>query len=390
MSVQVHAQSVFWLDQDEQDRFWSRLKRTLFLSLTLHLGVLVVAAGLRLPQRGERPLASVEVSLVSIPAPTNRTDTAKPVPSPPRPVPVPKRSAESIKSAESKPAPAHQAIPEPVPQAGPQPTAEPNPALQAALEAVKRAQPKSVPIPLVAPLKPDPIPVVPPPRQSVAKDILRDLELPPEAPKFGDLAPTKSVDKPRPATKAKVPDLPRVPDMASEQTVNPPRPAVEDVPQEPSLSERLSREFQEELSKVKQFQPAAKLEIPKEAPVKPVPQLEASVPAAATTPQTMLKTSGSSGTNPYWARIEAIIKSHWEPPPIDVGGRTYSVVVKFRFYRNGTVKDVGIQQTSGSGYFDMAGQRAVLKQRQYPPFPSDMPEAYQDVEMVFRVGEAAG
>jgi len=103
-----------------------------------------------------------------------------------------------------------------------------------------------------------------------------------------------------------------------------------------------------------------------------------------------LKTSGSSGTNPYWARIEAIIKSQWEPPPINVTGQTYSAVVKFRFYRNGTVKDVEIQQTSGNSYFDLAGQRAVRKQPKYPEFPTEMTESYQDVEMVFRVGETAG
>jgi colicin import membrane protein len=38
----------------------------------------------------------------------------------------------------------------------------------------------------------------------------------------------------------------------------------------------------------------------------------------------------------------------------------------------------------------MAGQRAILKPRAFPPFPAEMSEAYQDVEMVFRVGEAAG
>jgi colicin import membrane protein len=88
--------------------------------------------------------------------------------------------------------------------------------------------------------------------------------------------------------------------------------------------------------------------------------------------------------------VEAIIKSQWEPPPIDVGGQTYNVVVRFRYYRNGTVKDVTVQQTSGNSYFDDAGKRAILKPRQFPMFPSDMTEAYQDVEMVFRVGESAG
>jgi hypothetical protein len=54
------------------------------------------------------------------------------------------------------------------------------------------------------------------------------------------------------------------------------------------------------------------------------------------------------------------------------------------------VKDIAVQQTSGNSYFDMAGQRAILKPGQFPAFPADMTDAYQDVEMVFRVGESAG
>jgi hypothetical protein len=54
------------------------------------------------------------------------------------------------------------------------------------------------------------------------------------------------------------------------------------------------------------------------------------------------------------------------------------------------IKDVTIQKTSGNNYYDMAGQRAVLRPRQLPPFPSDMTDGYKDVEMVFRVGEPAG
>jgi TonB family protein len=217
----------------------------------------------------------------------------------------------------------------------------------------------------------------------VAKDILKDLELPPDAPKFGELTPAKSVAQPTPQAqkRVKVPELPLIPEAM-------PKPVAQ-APQRSSISEDLNRELEEELKKMKQFTPAARIETPQVTPAKPVPRQEAAIPQV-TAPQTQLKTSGSSGTNPYWARVESIIKSHWEPPPIDVTGQMYSVVVKFRFYRNGTVKDVGIQQTSGNGYFDMAGQRAVLKPRAFPPFPADMTESYQDVEMVFRVGEAAG
>jgi colicin import membrane protein len=329
--AQVYA--AFWFDRDQEDRFLRCLGRTLTISLGLHVVVLLVVMGIRLAPHGERPLAAVEVNLISLPTPLRTIEQPRPV--------------EPVKRAEAKPSPA--------------------------------------PAPPVRTTAPAPTPVSVPARPSVAKDILKDLELPPDAPKFGELTPAKSVAQPRAqaAAKIQVPDLPRIPDVP-EHTIKTPQ-----APQRASISEELDRELEEELKKLKEFKPAAKLDIPKETPVKPVPQQEAAIPQVKA-PQTQLKTSGSSGTNPFWGRVEAIIKRNWEPPPIDVTGAAYSAVIRFRYYRNGTVKDVAVQQTSGNSYFDMAGQRAVLKPGQFPAFPADMTDAYQDVEMVFRVGESAG
>jgi len=321
----------FWFDRDDQDRLFRRLGRTLTVSLALHVVALLVVMGLRLAPHGERPLAAVEVNLVNLPTPLKTVEQPRPV------------------------------------------------------EPVKRAEAKSAPAPPVKTSAPAATPVSVPARPSVAKDILKDLELPPDAPKFGELTPAKSVAQPRAQAPAKilVPDLPRIPDVPEHAMKSP------QTPQRTSISEELDRELEEELKKVKEFKPAAKLDIPKEAPIRPAPQQEAAIPQVKA-PQTQLKTSGASGTNPFWGRVEAIIKSQWEPPPIDVGGQTYNTVVRFRYYRNGMVKDVAVQQTSGNSYFDDAGKRAILKPRQFPMFPSDMTEAYQDVEMVFRVGESAG
>jgi len=321
----------FWFDRDDQDRLFRRLGRTLTVSLALHVLALLVVMGLRLAPHGERPLAAVEVNLVNLPTPLKTVEQPRPV------------------------------------------------------EPVKRAEAKSAPAPPVKTSAPAATPVSVPARPSVAKDILKDLELPPDAPKFGELTPAKSVAQPRAQAPAKilVPDLPRIPDVPEHAM------KIPQTPQRTSISEELDRELEEELKKVKEFKPAAKLDIPKEAPIRPAPQQEAAIPQVKA-PQTQLKTSGASGTNPFWGRVEAIIKSQWEPPPIDVGGQTYNTVVRFRYYRNGMVKDVAVQQTSGNSYFDDAGKRAILKPRQFPMFPSDMTEAYQDVEMVFRVGESAG
>jgi TonB family protein len=215
--------------------------------------------------------------------------------------------------------------------------------------------------------------------------MLRDLELPPDAPKFGDLSPaTKSAAQPQQAAKAL--DIPRAPDVAQDP--------VAKVPRRSSVSEDLNRELEEELKKIKQFQPTAKLDIPKEVKpsetsVKPAPQQEAKV-SAVKAPDTTLKISGTAGSNLYWARVQSIISSQWEPPPIDMAGQTYTVIVKFRLQRDGTIKDVVVQQSSGNAYFDMAGQRAVSRPRILPLFPADMADSYKDVEMVFRVGESVG
>ncbi|HKT36114.1 MAG TPA: TonB C-terminal domain-containing protein [Nitrospira sp.] len=333
MVAPAQVYTAFWFDRDVEDRFFRRLGRTLTISLALHALVLLVAMGMRLAPHGERPLAAVEVNLVNLPTPLKTIEQPRPM--------------EPVKRADAKPSPA-----------------------------------SANTSPLKAPA-PSATPVSAPMRSSVAKDILKDLELPPDAPKFGELTPAKSVSQPRPLAPAKipVPDLPRIPDVMPDQTMK--------TPERASMSDELNRELEEELKKVKEFKPAAKLDIPKEAPTKPAPQQDAAIPQVKA-PQTQLKTSGSSGTNAFWGQVEAIIKRNWEPPPIDVSGTAYRAVIRFRYYRNGTVKDVLVQQTSGNSYFDIAGQRAILKPRQFPVFPSEMTEAYQDVEMIFRVGESAG
>jgi outer membrane biosynthesis protein TonB len=320
MASQASVPSGLWFEQDDQSRLSSRLKRTLALSLALHVVVLLVAVGLRFPQHGERPMVSVEVSLVSLPTPVRQAEEAKPT--------------ESATVSDSKAAPLVKAV---------APVGE------------KR------------------------------RDMLRDLQLPPDAPKFGDLSPaTKSVTQSQQA--AKVLDIPRVPDVAQDQ--------VAKILQRSSVSDDLNRELEEELKKIKQFQPAAKLDIPKEvkpseASLKPASQQEVKAPAAKIL-DARLKISGADGSSPYWARVQSIISKHWAPPPVGTPGQIYTVIVEFRLQRDGMIKNVVIKQTSGDFYVDAAGERAVRGPGALPVFPVDMTDGYKDVEMVFRVGELAG
>jgi colicin import membrane protein len=314
MAFQASVQSGLWFDQDAHSKLSARLKRMLVLSLVFHVVILLVAVGLRFPRQGERPLTSVEVSLVSLPTLPKQAESVKPV--------------ESTKVPDAKPAPA---------------------------PSIKALSPSVTPSPA-------------PPIGEKRRDILQDLQLPPDAPKFGDLSPaTKSAAQPQHVAK---------------------------LPQQSTVSDDLNRELEEELKKVKEFHPAAKLDIPKEvkpseALVKPMPQQDVKIPAVKT-PETALKISGTAGSNLYWARVQSIISSHWEPPPVDMVGQTYTMSVKFRLQRDGTIKDVVVQQSSGNAYFDLAGQRAVLRPRILPAFPAEMVDSYKDVEMVFRVGESVG
>lgn len=320
-----------WFDQGDQARLSARLMRTLVVSLVLHVVVLFVAMGLRLPQQSERPLTSVEVSLVSLPTHVKPTESAKPVESP------------------------------------------------------KVPDPKPAPAPVVKAVTPSVAPSPAPPKGEKRRDMMEDLDLPPDAPKFGDLSPaTKLVAQPQ--QMAKVPDIPRIPDVTEDP--------VTKTPQRTTVSEDLNRELEEELKKIKKFEPAAKLDIPKEVvpietPIKPAPQHEVKVPAAKT-PETTLKISGAGGSNLYWARVQSIISRQWEPPPVDMAGQTYTMTVKFRLQRDGTIKDVVVRQSSGNAYYDMAGQRAVQQSRFLPAFPAEMTDSYKDIEMVFRVGESVG
>src|ERR1041384_8424634 len=106
MTYQASVQSSLWLEADHRPGMYGRLKRTLVLSLVLHVIILLVAVGLRLPQQGERPLTSVEVSLVSLPTPARQAEPVKPV--------------ESKKVSDLKPAPVVKSvIPSTTPSAAP-------------------------------------------------------------------------------------------------------------------------------------------------------------------------------------------------------------------------------------------------------------------------------
>jgi len=320
--VQASASAGLWLDDEWQANLTRRLRRAVVVSLALHLGVLVVVAWVRLPQHGERPLASIEISLASMPTP------------PVKVIELPK------------------------------------------------SQPKTVDQPKLAPsakIAPRPAPAVPvKPSNDVMRDVMKGIELPPEAPQFGDFSPTEKPKK----SQLKLPDVPVV--SETKKPVNRPQELL----QRSSLTEDLNKELDEEFKKIKKIE----LSKPMQAEIapKPLPQVESKAPSVKAVDTTLKVPGMAPGSNAYLGRVRQRISSYWNAPPVDASGQAYVVIVQFRLHRNGSVTGVAIERSSGNEYYDLAGKRAVLSAIPLPVFPSELTESYFDAHFTFTVGEAHG
>lgn len=420
--VQASAAAHEWCDDEGQGYVVRRLGRAVAASLALHLCVMIAAAWVRLPQHGERPLASIEVALTSLqalPVKVNEPQKVRQkvqekvrqkavdIPQPPPPAkvaPAPAPVPELAPAPKLAPAPAlvgpakpsvdvRQSAPASALVAPVKPSSDvvrstPMPALVAPVKPSVDARPSASVSALVAPARPSsdvmrlaPMPaLVAPvkPSNDVMRDMMKKVELPPDAPKFGDVSP---IDKPKKAP-LKLPDVPVGSEIKETVSQSP------NIAPRSSLTEDLTKELDEELKKIKQLEfsnPA-----PAEVVIKPAPQTEAkalSVKAVDTT----LKVPGiAPGSNAYLGRVRQRISSFWSAPPVDVGGRTYVVIVQFRLHRNGTVSGVAIERSSGNEYYDLAGKRAVLSAIPLPTFPPELVEFYFDAHFTFTVGESQG
>lgn len=333
-----------WFDDEWQANITRRLGRAAALSLALHVGVLIVVTFVHLPRHGERPLASIEVNLASLPTP------------PVKAVEPPKVQQKVVEIP--KPAPPVKSAPAPVPSPAPVPA----------------PVHKMAPVPTPAPVPPEKL------SNDVMRDVMKGVELPPDAPKFGDYSPT---EKPKKA-QLKLPEVPVVSDTKE------PVAKVPDVKPHRPLTEDLTKELDEEFKKIK------KPDLPKPAPVqtdvaqKPAPQLEAKAPSVKAVDTTLKVLGMAPGSNAYLGRVRQRISSFWSAPPVDVTAQTYIVIIKFRLHRNGTVSGVAIEQSSGNEYYDLAGKRAVISAIPLPAFPSELTDPYFDAHFTFMVGEQQG
>jgi colicin import membrane protein len=412
-----------------------RLRKTLIISLILHVCVLALIAGFRFKKNVERPLSAVQVSLVTVPAPETksepRVEKTKPISKSvqPMPIPVPPKPVQTPPPpVQSKPAPtpAKQApAPTPPPPVAPPPvTAPPLPVQPVApvkpaptlVHPGPTAPALTVPPPLPQAVKPSPAAPIRN-KRDVMEDLLKDIELPPNAPQFGDIAPAKPAETKRPVQAKFERPLERVPSDIDQvlkklkvpemaPPVEPPKEQPRPMPvppKVPSLSEELDRELKE--LKPIQAPPSVKLPEPmreakpmfrqpaqQQAVQQQPPPVSAAAPKVQQVPETKLKVlaGASSGANAYLALVQRAINEKWTAPPVDISGTALTVVIKFRLSRHGTISGVEFKQQSGNGWYDDAGRRAVMSVERLPPFPPNITEQSYDIYFTFAVGEGAG
>jgi colicin import membrane protein len=342
--VQPSTSADGWFHDEWQGPLTRRLGRAVVVSLVLHLGVLMVVALVRLPQQGERPLASIEISLASLPTPPAK------VSEPPKVVEAPKPAALKPLPVKTAPVPAPVHAPVPIPL------------------------PKATPVPAPAPAKLS---------NDVLRDVMKGVELPPDAPKFGDFSPA---DKPKKA-QLKLPDVPVAQDIKEPAAKLPP------IRSASSVTDDLTKELNEEFKKIKN------MDLPKPVPVEmparpafqPAPPLEARVPSVKAVDATLKVPGMTSGSSAYLGLVKRRISNLWSAPPVGNGvEKALAVTIRFKLHRNGTVTDVIVEDSSGNEYYDIAGKRAVLSAIPLPPFPADITESSYDAHFTFTVGEQQG
>jgi protein TonB len=109
-----------------------------------------------------------------------------------------------------------------------------------------------------------------------------------------------------------------------------------------------------------------------------VPTGAGTQPGSSSTPGMAIKAEGGGDfASRYGWYIEAVkrrIQTNWLQNTIDPGVRaahTAHAVVEFTIYKDGTVKDIRISQTSGNQSMDNSGMRAIMSSNPMPGLPPD-------------------
>ena len=363
------------------------IQRMLVVSLVVHVTLIVALSGLRVSKM-ERPLASYQVSLVTMPVVAHPEPVVEPkpvVPEPPKAAPappVPRPPQPQIVKEKLMPQPARlPPAPEPRP-VRPVPTV---PAVQPRVETPPAAARPTQPVPPPTPTRAPIAPSIPVPRPAINRDALRGIALPPEVPRFSEVqvpaGTPKEARSPAPNEVEKLLNTLNVPERAV-----PPPPSPDAAPHAPPQARRASVTEDEELKK--QLQKLREpLPLPPPAPSRQREPVVASRPPAQKAPVTNVHMAGVAAGNPYLGLIQRRISNHWIAPQVDLSGSALQVVIKFRLSKSGQVADIMVEQSSGNEYYDMAAKRAVMAASPLPAFPPDMGQAFFDAHFSFSVGE---
>jgi periplasmic protein TonB len=83
----------------------------------------------------------------------------------------------------------------------------------------------------------------------------------------------------------------------------------------------------------------------------------------------------------YIDRMRTLIGSHWFRPQVGAGATT---VIYFVIDRDGTIRDVKTETSSGNDAIDRAAMRAVMEATPLPPLPFGYAGTYLGVHLTFR------
>ncbi|MCH6557751.1 MAG: TonB family protein [Nitrospirae bacterium] len=394
--------------------------RLVALSFTLHLCLLALMLSVPISATSEPSLDSYHVALVSMPIlvetiqprPKLPIEAPNPPPieqapqepkalppalkSPSLPAARPERPAPVVQRIAPIPAvevPKRKTVPQPDVSVAAGPTLPTLPKVQAVEVPTRRRIPqRSEPVagrphaPSAAPL-----PVVPPLRETYEakqrftnqlREAFHGIERPPEVPELGRPKPTMPTAPLRRSSAQKLQvgkvldKLPEVPALPSVSDTTAPR------KQGSQPRRRVATKLAERLQDIG----------------KPKPEQQSSLEVALASkaallerPLTAIQVPGADSTlQRYLALVQSKIRALWVAPPVDVTGRSFQVVIRFRLHRNGSISNVVVEETSGNGYYDDAGKRAVQAADPLPEFPGSMSESTLDAHFSFTVAGQAG
>jgi len=86
----------------------------------------------------------------------------------------------------------------------------------------------------------------------------------------------------------------------------------------------------------------------------------------------------------YLQNIQDRISARWFQSLVDPGvDGTFQTTVYFRIFRDGSISEVEVKESSGLASLDLSAKRAVVSAAPFPPLPTDYDEQYLGIRLVF-------